>query len=155
MAATQAPTHLRRATVTLGVIALLFAGALAIRSAAGWTGQSQPLAEQPPDTASLVAQLLDEQARAQLLADQLEQAAVRTQELQSALATATKQAADDARSATHLADRLDAARAKLLDLRAQLAQAAGESLTVPVAAVGAAPGDDPEDDDDDDHEDDD
>lgn len=155
MAAIQSPMYLRRATVTLGVIALLFASALAIRFAAGWTGQSQPLAEQPPDAASLVAQLVDEQTRAQLLTDQLEQATARTQELERALAAATDRAAHDARSATDLADRLDAARAKLLDLRAQLGQAAGASLTVPVAAVAIPPADDPDEDEEDDHEDDD
>ena len=36
--------QIRRAIVFLAAVLALYAGALAIRSAAGWSGQSQPLA---------------------------------------------------------------------------------------------------------------
>ena len=122
--------QIRRAIVVLGAVLALYAGAFAIRSAAGWSGQSQPLAEPPPDAAALVAQLVDEQARAEQLAAQLQQATAHSNELAAALAAVTDRAANDAQSARRLARQLDAARAKLLELQRQLA-----SQPVPPAAI--------------------
>jgi hypothetical protein len=125
---------LRRAIVFLGAVAALYAGGLAIRAAAGWSGQSQPLAEPPPDAAALVAQLVDERSRAEQLTAQLQEAIARSQELESALAAVTDKAARDARSAQRLASRLDGARAKLLELQRQLAARPAPTVTVAVPA---------------------
>jgi hypothetical protein len=135
------PLPIRRAIVFVAAVAALYGGAFAIRSAAGWTGQSQPLAEAPPDAAALVAQLVDERGRAQPLSGQLQQAMARSQELEDALAAATSKAAHDAKSAQHLASQLDSARARLEELQRQLADrpAPTVTVTVPAPAATAAP----------------
>ena len=126
--------QIRRAVVVLGAVLALYAAAFAIRSAAGWSGQSQPLAEPPPDAAALVAQLVDEQARAEQLAARLQQATAHSRELADALAAVTDKAAHDTRSARRLARQLDAARGKLLDLQRQLASPPAPAATVMLAA---------------------
>jgi len=131
---------MRRAFVFLGAVLALYAGAFAIRSAAGWSGQSQPLAEAPPDAAALVAQLVDEQARAEQLAAQLEQATVHSRELSDALAAVTDKAAHDARSARQLSRQLEDARARLLELQRQLAsRPALSTATVALAPPPTSP----------------
>ena len=146
----------RRALVFVIAVVALYGGAFAIRSAAGWTGQSKPLAEAPPDAAALVAQLVDERARAQQLSAQLAGAMARSQQLEDALAAATSKAAHDARSAEHLANELDSARSRLEQLQRQLADrpASTVTVTVPAPAATAAPNAG-SDDDDGEHEDDD
>lgn len=146
---------IRRAIVFAGAVLALYAGAFAIRAAAGWSGESQPLAQQPPDAAALVAQLLDEQARAEQLAAQLEQATAHSQELTDALAAVTDKAAHDTQSARRLARQLDAARDKLLELQRQLAsRAAPPAATVTLAAPSTPAPPPPDEPDDDDEEDD-
>lgn len=147
--------QIRRAIVVLGAVLVLYGGAFAIRSAAGWSGQSQPLAEPPPDAAALVAQLVDEQARAEQLAARLQQATAHSRELADALAAATDKAAHDTQSARRLARQLDAARGKLLELQRQLASPPARASTLTLAAPSAPtllpPADET---DDDEHEDD-
>lgn len=130
--------RIRRAIVFLAAIAALYGGALAIRSAAGWSGQSAPLAEAPPDPAVLVGQLVDERARAQQLAGQLDEATARSAELEAALAAATAKAGHDARAADRLVRQLEAARAKLADLQDQLAATPAQAMTVSVPATPTA-----------------
>lgn len=142
--------QIRRAIVFLAAVLALYAGALAIRSAAGWSGQSQPLAEPPPDAAALVAQLVDDQARAEQLAAQLHQATAHSRELADALGAVTDKAAHDARSARRLARQLDGARAKLLELQRQLASqppppAATLTLAAPSTATPIPPAGEPDD----------
>jgi uncharacterized protein with von Willebrand factor type A (vWA) domain len=145
---------IRRAIVFAGAVLALYAGAFAIRAAAGWSGESQPLA-QPPDAAALVAQLLDEQARAEQLAAQLEQATAHSRELTDALAAVTDKAAQDTQSARRLARQLDAARDKLLELQRQLAsRPAPPAATVTLAAPPTPAPPPPGEPDDDEHEDD-
>jgi hypothetical protein len=131
--------RIRRALVFLAAVACLYGGALAIRSAAGWTGQTKPLAEAPPDAAALVAQLVDERDRAAQLTVELQQASARSDELQTALAGAIAKAGHDARSARKLARQLDAAQQKLAQLQAQLAARPAPALTVTLPAPTAAP----------------
>lgn len=126
--------QIRRVVVVLGAVLALYAGAFAIRSAAGWSGQSQPLAEPPPDAAALVAQLVDEQARAEQLAARLQQATAHSRELADALAAVTDKAAHDTRSARRLARQLDDARVKLVDLQRQLASPPAPAATMMLAA---------------------
>lgn len=129
--------HIRRAIVFVVAVAALYGGAFAIRSAAGWSGQSQPLASAPPDAAALVAQLVDERARAEQLSTQLHQATARSQELADALAAAARKAAHDARSAQQLAKQLDTARSRLQEMQRQLAARPAPVLTVSVPAPAA------------------
>lgn len=145
---------LRRTIVFLGAVLALYAGAFAIRSAAGWSGQSQPLAEAPPDAAALTAQLVDERARAQALAAQLEQATAHSRELVDALAAVTDKAARDARSAHQLSRQLDEARARLEALQRQLATRPAPPTAVILAAPSTSGSGPSEPDDDEDHEDD-
>ena len=147
--------QIRRAIVFLAAVLALYAGAFAIRSAAGWSGQTQPLAEPPPDAAALVAQLVDEQARAEQLAAQLHQATQHSRELADALAGVTDKAAHDARSARRLARQLDGARAKLLELQRQFAsQPAPPAATLTLAAPSTPTPIPPAGEPDDEHEDD-
>lgn len=149
---------IRRALVFLGAVLALYAGAFAIRSAAGWSGQSQPLAEPPPDAAALVAQLVGERARAQQLSAQLQEATAHSRALADALAALTHKAGRDARSARQLSRQLDGARARLLELQRQLAARpalAPAILTLAPPATHAPPPSEPDDEDDDDEEDDD
>jgi multidrug efflux pump subunit AcrA (membrane-fusion protein) len=130
--------RIRRTIVFMAAVAALYSGAFAIRSAAGWAGQTKPLADAPPDAAAVIAQLVDERARAQQLAAQLQVTIARTQELESALSTATDKATHDARAAQHLARQLDAARAKLRDLQTQLTARPAATVTVAVPAPSTA-----------------
>lgn len=145
---------IRRAIVFAGAVLALYAGAFAIRAAAGWSGESQPLAQPPPDAAALVAQLLDEQGRAEQLAAQLEQATAHSQELTDALAAVTDKAAQDTQSARRLARQLDAARDKLLELQRQLASRAAPPAATVTLAAPSTPAPPPPDEPDDDEEDD-
>jgi chromosome segregation ATPase len=130
--------RIRRAIVFLAAVAALYTGAFAIRSAAGWAGQTKPLTQAPPDAAALVAQLVDERARAEQLTAQLQLATTRTRELEGALGAATDKATRDARSAQRLARQLDAARAKLRDLQGQLTAQPAATVTVAVPASSSA-----------------
>lgn len=132
------PLTVRRALVFLAAVAALYGGAFAIRSAAGWTGQAQPL-DAPPDAAALVAQLVDERVRAQQLSDQLDQAMARSQALEDALAAATSKASHDAKSAQHLANQLDSARTRLEELQRGRSARPVSIVTVPAPAPTAAP----------------
>jgi uncharacterized membrane-anchored protein YhcB (DUF1043 family) len=127
---------LRRSLVILATVASLFAGAVAIHAAAGWTASLAPLTA-PPDPAALVAKLQDEKARADAVAQELLQVVNRAAELQDALTAARKKAAADARSAAGLAAQLASAQARLATLERQLA-AQGSSTPASAAAPGAA-----------------
>ena len=109
-----------------------------------------PWPEPPPDAAALVAQLVDDQARAEQLAAQLHEATAHSRELADALAAVTDKAAHDARSARRLARQLDGARAKLLELQRQLASqppppAATLTLAAPSAPTAIPPAGEPDD----------
>ena len=126
---------IRRAIVVAGAVLTLSAGVIAIGSAAGWSGQTQPLDQRPPDAAALVARLLNEQARAAQLASQLQQATAHSRALAHALTAVTHKATHDARSARQLARQLDAARTRLLELQRQLtAGPAPPAATLTLAA---------------------
>lgn len=124
---------LRRSVVVVATVASLFAGAVAIRAAAGWTAAVAPL-EQPPDPAALVSQLKDEHSRADAVTDELSQMLSRAAELQAALTAAQDKASTDTQSAADLATRLAEAQAKLANLQRQMAAAASQP------SGGAAPG---------------
>lgn len=110
---------LRRSLVVLATVASIFGGAVAIRAAAGWTASSAPLTA-PPDPASLVTRLQNEQARADAITQELTQVVDRAAELQSALDAAQAKAMADAKTAKGLAGQLAAAQKRLAALEKQM-----------------------------------
>jgi len=140
----------RRSFVVAVTAASVFAAAVTIRLAAGWSANTAPLTEQPPNAEELVAALRDEEARADALAAELEQVATQADELQAALVAAQDKAGQDAAIASDLAQQLASAKARLANLQAQLAAAASSSATVTVTEQAPAA---PSNGFDDDHED--
>jgi len=124
----------RRLAVTIGVAASLLLGVASIGAAASWTATSAPPTA-PISAASLTDQLAGEQARSVALQAQLDELVARSAELSTALETARTRIADDASAAVDLRARLADARKKLSALSRNLAR----PVTVPQAAVAAAP----------------
>jgi hypothetical protein len=112
----------RRMTVILGVALVLVLVIGAIRLAAAWTADAAPLAVAPA-SATLTADVANEQARGQALMTRLEALDARSQDLTVALAQAGDRIAADAAHAADLKDRLATAKARLAKLETQLARA--------------------------------
>ena len=142
---------LRRSVVAASIVASLFVAAFTIRLAASWTGPA-PLADRPPDTNQLLAQLQAQQARAADLTAQLEEVSAQSSELRTALDAARQKASTDATAAEQLTLQLEQARDRLRALQAQLATTPQRTVTVTAPTAQAATGTTSGDHDDDDHD---
>lgn len=151
------PIRVRRAAVSVAVVATLLGGAAAIRASAEWTRANAPLSVTPIAPAVIEADLAGQQERAADLALEVAALSAHAAEMRAALDTASDQIGDDTETAKQLRVAVDAAAAKLAALDAQIAQASDRLARMSAAAAAPAPaapaGGDDDDEHDDEHED--
>jgi len=126
--------RIRRALVMSGVVASLFAGAVAIQLAADMTAAAAPPPAPPVSLESLRNSLAAEQARGAALQGQLDDLLAVTDELKAALTSTEDEVTVDGLTAKQLRARLKAADAKLKTVNRLLKEAQRR-----LVAVGAAP----------------
>ena len=89
-----------------------------LRRSGHWTTASTSFAQRPPDPATILARLRDEETRAASLTDQLAAVRSRADELAAALDAATAKSSADAATAADLARQLADAKVRLEHLTA-------------------------------------
>lgn len=128
----------RKAIVVGASVSVIGVGAVCIQNAANWRAESAPLDATPVSASTIGGALQAEQQRTQTLASQLDQVALQTADLRSALAAANGAMADQNGTAASVQDQLDAAQAKLNAVQKQLAAAQKRLAQLNAAAARQA-----------------
>ncbi len=127
---------LRRACVTLGVVASLVLGAVTVRAAAAWTASAAPMDAPPISASEIYGRLADASIRSAALEQQIVDLTARTADLATALAATNKRVGTDTATARTLRKQLAAAQKKLAALTRALnapTPAQGRSAPTPTS----------------------